>query len=298
MQRLARWLPLFFLLHLSPEVLAETRDHTTATHQPVAKLAIVIDDLGYQAMPGTLAQLPAEISVAILPNTPYATRVHAQAKQQQRDILLHMPMEPSRPAPLEPNTLMRSMGKATVQATLRQALAQLPDAFAINNHMGSAFTQDAQATGWVMEVLAQQHLAFLDSRTTPHSRAGQQARAHQVATLNRHIFLDHERTASFVHQQLQRAVQRAQRHGYAIAIGHPYPVTLNTLQQWLARQPQHDVTLVKLSALYPPHPVASHLTASPPSASHSDAEQTVTAGSASTSDPAHIATRTTVKNNV
>ncbi|MGF1685284.1 divergent polysaccharide deacetylase family protein [Photobacterium japonica] len=247
---IARQLPFFLLVLLCVEVHA-------------AKLAIVIDDLGYQAMPTALAQLPSAISVAILPDTPYAAQIHHAAKQQQRDILLHMPMEPSRPAPLEPSTLMRQMNKATLQATLHRALQQLPDAIAMNNHMGSALTQDTQATGWVMEVLAQQGLHFLDSRTTPRSIAHEQAAQHQVAVLYRHIFLDHERNATFIRQQLRRAMQQAKRHGVAIAIGHPYPITLETLQQWLPQLPHADITLVKLSALYPSRTLPSPVHTAP-----------------------------------
>ncbi len=93
---------------------------------------------------------------------------------------------------------------------------------------------------------------FLDSRTTAKSVALKQARAQGVPALRRHIFLDHFRTPpQFVRQQLEQAVRHAKRDGYAIAIGHPYPVTLATLEEQLPGLAEQNVQLVRISSLYP-----------------------------------------------
>lgn len=238
MRRIAFWLTLF-LLGTTPHLVV------------AARLAIVIDDLGYRMMPAALSALPPEVSVSILPDTPFDTATSQQARRQQRDILLHMPMEPSQPAPLERSTLTRQMNKDELQQTLRHALSRVPDAITVNNHMGSALTQDPTAMGWVMDVLAQQGLSFLDSRTSAHSIAFEQAKHYQVPVLRRHVFLDHYRTETFVKQQLAIAAKRAKRYGYAIAIGHPYPITLFTLEQQLPTLTAQGITLVRLSELYP-----------------------------------------------
>mgnify|MGYP003089360663 FL=1 len=74
---------LFFLtaLLLSPSVYS-------------AKLAIVIDDLGYHPKEDAqILALPQAVSVAIIPAAPHAKARNQQAHQQGRDILIHMPME-------------------------------------------------------------------------------------------------------------------------------------------------------------------------------------------------------------
>ncbi|MGF1680935.1 divergent polysaccharide deacetylase family protein [Photobacterium minamisatsumaniensis] len=237
MRWIARWFTLLFL-------------SSSISYASEAKLAIVIDDLGYQAMPSALSALPPQVSISILPDTPFDLAISQQSKQQQRDVLLHMPMEPSRQAPLELSTLTQDMDKTTLQQTLQHALNRVPAAIAVNNHMGSALTQNAQAMGWVMEVLANEGLYFLDSRTTANSVAMEQAKQQQIPVLRRHIFLDHYRTEAFVSQQLRLAVQQAKRNGHAVAIGHPYPVTLHTLQQQLPLLNEQGITLVRLSELY------------------------------------------------
>lgn len=238
MQRIAIWVSLLCGLWLPGPLIA-------------ARLAIVIDDLGYQAMPAELARLPAEISISILPDTPYDLNTAYLARGQQRDILLHMPMEPEHEAPLEQTTLTGTMSRQHLQTTLRHALSRVPHAMAMNNHMGSALTQNARAMDWVMEVLHEQGLYFLDSRTTSKSVALRRARLLGVGALRRHIFLDHQQTPAFVRRQLRQAIRRARQDGYAIAIGHPYPETLNTLAELLPTLTTQDVRLVRLSELYP-----------------------------------------------
>ncbi|PSW04911.1 divergent polysaccharide deacetylase family protein [Photobacterium lipolyticum] len=223
------------------------------TVRPVAaaRLAIVIDDLGYQAMPVQLSALPSEISISILPDTPFDLATAHQAERENRDTLLHMPMQPQRLAPLELTTLTADMPREELQRTLRHALSRVPNAIAINNHMGSGLTQNTQAMDWVMTVLAEKGLSFLDSRTTTQTVAFERAQANGVPALRRHIFLDHFRTRQFIRQQLELALKRARKYGYVVAIGHPYPVTLEALQQWLPEVEKQQVKLVRLSELYP-----------------------------------------------
>lgn len=217
-----------------------------------AKLAIVIDDLGYQPMPAALSALPPQVSVSILPDTPYDRATSQRAHQQRRDVLLHMPMEPLHRAPLEMTTLTQDMDQQTMQHVLRKGLQRVPDAIAVNNHMGSALTQNPQAMDWVMEVLSEQGLFFLDSRTTAKSVALKQAKQQNVPALRRHVFLDHLSTEKFVNQQLSRAVHQAKKNGYAIAIGHPYPITLNALSRAIPDLEEQGIQLVRLSELAPP----------------------------------------------
>ena len=54
-----------------------------------AKLAIVIDDLGYHAKEDEqILAMPKAVSVAIIPAAPYAKQRNQQAFQQGRDILI------------------------------------------------------------------------------------------------------------------------------------------------------------------------------------------------------------------
>jgi polysaccharide deacetylase 2 family uncharacterized protein YibQ len=95
-------------------------------------------------------------------------------------------------------------------------------------------------------------LYFVDSRTSPQTKALTMAEKIQLPSRKRDVFLDDERTRSNIRYQLLRALELAQQQGSAIAIGHPYPETLNELEQLQPLLNQYKVQLVKASQLMLP----------------------------------------------
>ncbi|USH02609.1 divergent polysaccharide deacetylase family protein [Grimontia kaedaensis] len=216
---------------------------------PVAakpKIAFIIDDLGYEMMPREIAALPPQISVSIIPFTEFDTAVALTALSQQREVLLHLPMQSPDGTPQEPNSLTLAMSKKEMQGSVKEALYRVPQVVAVNNHMGSLLTQHKTPMHWIMELLEEREIGFIDSRTTPKTVAQRIAREHGLATNRRHVFLDHFPNEAFIENQLKLAVQQAKRRGVAVVIAHPFPVTLKTLQAQLPEL-QKEVELVPIS---------------------------------------------------
>ena len=156
-----------------------------------AKLAIVIDDLGYHAKEDEqILAMPKAVSVAIIPAAPYAKQRNQQAFQQGRDILIHMPMETVSKMKIEDGGLHLGMSQGEVSHRVQTAHNIVSNAIGMNNHMGSAATADGPLMTKLMTALRERHLAFLDSRTIGRSVAGKIAKEQGVRTLDRHIFLD------------------------------------------------------------------------------------------------------------
>ena len=219
-----------------------------------AKLAIVIDDFGYRRHnEEQILQLPAAISVAILPNAPLSKEMAKKAHQQGHEILIHMPMEPISKQPLERDTLRPTMNKQEIQRIIAQAIHNVPNAKGMNNHMGSAMTSDLAAMQRVMGTLSHYQLYFLDSMTIGSSKATQAAQGTGVQVVKRKVFLDDDQSDAAVLKQFNLAVKMAQKNGSAIAIGHPHPSTVRVLQNRLPTLPA-DVVLVPVSALLPSAP--------------------------------------------
>lgn len=114
----------------------------------------------------------------------------------------------------------------------------------LNNHEGSRFTSDTAALSPVMQAVKARGLFFLDSKTSPASKAEHVARAAGIKAGGRDIFLDDDQSEAAVRAQLTALAATAKRQGAAIAIGHPHVVTLRLLAEWLADD--HSVTLVTL----------------------------------------------------
>lgn len=213
-------------------------------------IVVIIDDMGDNYARGDAAlQLPGPVTYAILPHSPFGARLAQQAYLMGKDVILHAPMQNTHDRPLGPGALTEQLGREQFVETLNQDLDAVPYVQGLNNHMGSLLTTLEPQMHWVMEVAKQRGLYFVDSRTTPKSVAFKVARDQGIPSLVRDVFLDHERTEAFVHQQFQQTVAIARRHGSAIAIGHPYSVTVDYLAKALPLLDEQGIRLVTASAL-------------------------------------------------
>lgn len=213
------------------------------------KLSIVIDDFGYRPKEeNKVLQMPTAISVAVLPNALHAREMATKAHQGGREVLIHLPMAPLSKQPLEKDTLTPEMSSTEIERIIREASGKVPFAVGLNNHMGSKMTSSLPGMQKVMQVLNHYNYYFLDSMTIGNSQSIPAAQGTNVKVLKRRVFLDDSQDEASIRTQFTRAVKLAQRDGYAIAIGHPYPTTVRVLQQMLPTLPA-DITLVRPSQL-------------------------------------------------
>jgi len=203
-------------------------------------LVIIMDDLGYNlARAERILALPAPVTLAILPFAPHSAEIARRASAAGREVILHQPMEafPGAHVRPTPGTLTAAMTPGEFDAEFQAALAAVPGIIAVNNHKGSRLTEDPATMQRLMSHLAVRQLAFLDSRTTPHSVAYRMAREAQLPSLQRDVFLDHVATPGAVTAAFQRALQVAAERGHAVVIGHPHDVTIRFLEETLPTLP-------------------------------------------------------------
>ncbi|AIN47079.1 putative exported polysaccharide deacetylase [Candidatus Palibaumannia cicadellinicola] len=191
--------------------------------------------------------MPVNISIAVLPDAPYARKMATQAHRQGREVLIHLPMAPLSKQPLERNTLMPSMSRDEIARIIRDAMHKVPYAVGLNNHMGSAMTSSLSGMQNVMHVLNYYSFYFLDSMTINNSQSVTAA-GNRVKVIKRNVFLDNTKNETNIRLQFQRAMALARRNGSAIAIGHPHPTTVLVLQKMLSNLPS-DIILVRPSML-------------------------------------------------
>lgn len=195
-------------------------------------LVIVVDDLGnHWRAAQRLASLPITINAAVLPFTPHAQRTAALFRQRGADVLLHLPMEPERYPHERPGygALFITMPAQQRQLAVGLALAELPEAVGVNNHMGSRLTTDEAAMKDIASVLATKGLFFLDSRTSGRSIAQSVMARSGVPAFGRTHFLDQVPEDTSVQSALDEALDYARRNGFAVALAHPNQATLRVL---------------------------------------------------------------------
>jgi len=210
-------------------------------------LAIIVDDLGYNLGKGlAIAELPAPVTLSIIPQTPHAHSVAERGRERGKEIMVHLPMSAAHTRVRDPLVLTANLGEEAFDALIDDAVTAVPGATGMNNHMGSKLTGNRATMERFLARLKQRGMFFIDSRTTADSIAAEVAADLQVPVASRSVFLDNERTVQAIEQRLDRAVAIAQQTGSAIAIGHPYPETLQVLTEALPRMAQ-DVTLTRAS---------------------------------------------------
>ena len=213
-------------------------------------IAIVIDDMGSSLQElNTLTSLHVPLTFSVIPQLAHATQVAESAHSRGYEVMMHLPMEPKGypQRRLEQNGLLMSLTDAEIDGQLRRYLELVPHASGANNHMGSRFTEDSSKMLPVMLLLKERHLYFLDSKTTPLSVG--YSLAHEVGLKSgyRNVFLDNVQEVAAIRRQLLQTAQIARKRGYAVAIGHPHPATMEALAQTLPELQSQGITFVKVS---------------------------------------------------
>ncbi|SVC10102.1 uncharacterized protein METZ01_LOCUS262956, partial [marine metagenome] len=127
--------------------------------------------------------------------------------------------------------LSTSMDSQTIQERVKKAFNQIPTAIGMNNHQGSKASADQHVMSNVARVLKERELFFVDSRTTVETVAESTMEVHGVLTARRNVFLDNEDDEEKIHAQLMELVEKSEKWGAAIGIGHVKPKTLKILQK-------------------------------------------------------------------
>lgn len=224
--------------------------NTAVSH--AAKLAsIIIDDLGNNYDHGrTVIDFPAPLTIAILPRTDFAKELAALAHKQDKEVMLHLPLQSVENHKHSPGTLDLHMSRHEFVRELRSNLDSVPHISGINNHMGSLLTQHPGHMSWLMEEIAQLNdMYFIDSRTSKNSVASTIATEHRVPNMNRDVFLDPDFRPQTIRRQFNRFISIANRKGHAIAIAHPHPVTLAFIRNHLNELEDQGIELVPVSRL-------------------------------------------------
>jgi polysaccharide deacetylase 2 family uncharacterized protein YibQ len=214
-------------------------------------VAIIIDDLGYRGIEGKrILELPAQVTVSILPHSPFGRQLAEGAHARGMEVMLHLPLQPADDNfDAGPGVIGLDTGSNELARALEDDLLSVPYVVGVNNHMGSLLTRHPGHMTWLMRELDRQHLFFVDSFTTDRSVAVQMAREVGVPAIKRHVFLDSDPDPVAISAEFDRLIELARAQGYAVAIGHPYTSTLGVLERRLPELSRDGIRLVPASQL-------------------------------------------------
>jgi len=219
---------------------------------PLRKVAIIIDDIGYDLKPvKELLKINADLTFAILPLCPHTREAAEMFHQAHRETLLHLPMEPVSYPREKPGqgALFTDMNDEELIFQLEKDIAAVPYISGVNNHMGSKFMMDEKKLTLIFNKLKTNKLFFIDSRTSADSKAFVTAEKVGLPVAARKIFLDNSRDYNEIYNNLMNIAKKDGDVSPVILIGHPYPETIRAIIDAMKVLQEKRVSIVPVSQI-------------------------------------------------
>ena len=211
------------------------------------KLAIIIDDMSVKSQVEAVKSLGLPLTMSFLPPRP-ARPNSAKLASKENFYMVHLPMEAQNFPKEEPFTLHSEDSQSIISLRIKELKKLFPRVKYINNHTGSKFTSNERSMNRLIFALKNQHINFIDSRTTAQTQAEKVMTNFGLKYVARDVFLDHHMDKAYIKIQIKKAIKLAKIHGTAIAIGHPHANTLKALSE--SKGLFKDVDLVYINRLY------------------------------------------------
>ncbi len=145
--------------------------------------------------------------------------------------------------------LFVNMDDGEIRRRIDADLTAVPYVSGVNNHMGSRFMADEAKLAVVMQELAKNGLFFVDSLTTPDSRARSAAARAGVRYASRGVFIDHTPGYAAALSNLLQPPRRGREvEKPVLMIGHPHPETVRALREAHPLLQKEGVRMIPLSA--------------------------------------------------
>ena len=138
----------------------------------VGRVALVLYGFGDDVKEAReLFEKPLPFAVAIVPGSPSTAELLAAAHRGQREVLVHLPLEPLNYPRINPGpgTLLVTMSPSQIAGRVKKWLEQSAPAIAVSNHMGSLATQDMQVMTSVYKEVRRANLPFIHVQPAPGS---------------------------------------------------------------------------------------------------------------------------------
>ncbi|MBL1146700.1 MAG: divergent polysaccharide deacetylase family protein [Pseudomonadota bacterium] len=226
------------------------------------RIAVVMGEMGLSrsVTVQALEELPPEISLAFSPYAENLPGLIFQAKNQNRSVLLEIPMEPYSFPDDDPGpaALLTRNSHPRNQAALEASLQKAEGISGVMPWMGQRFMATAEYVDPLIRMLRAKNLYMIDGTTPRDLRetaqkptlAATTAQRYKLPYLGVDIVLDETATRAHIMRQLRIAEEAARATDEpVIAFAQPYPVTVEVLRDWEKTLQTRNITLVPVEKL-------------------------------------------------
>ncbi len=221
---------------------------------PRPRIAVVLTGLGLasKVTEAAIKELPGGITLSF---TPYSRKLNqwvALARVNGHEVMLDLLMEPTSYPDDDPGpqALLTALSSRQNLDRLRWTLDRVTGYVGLAGVMGSRFAASKEHMEPVLEELKGRGLLFLDNRASDRSLAAALAGEIGVPSAVNDRSLDRAQASRVaIDARLVQIENVARSEGFAVAMGRPYPVTIERLREWAKGLEARGFALAPISAL-------------------------------------------------
>lgn len=222
---------------------------------PEARLALVLfgfsEDL---ANDRAFFDLPVPFAVAISPGAPSSRAAFHAARERDREVVLHLPLEPINFPQVNPGpgAILVTMKPDKISGLVRRYLDEAGPVSAVANHMGSLATQDMEVMRAVYQELKRRQVPFLHVDPAAGAVCKLLAADLGVAYDQPDVVIDAEARAGdtrALDKRWNETLAAARHRGQLMVMLRATPLTLAWLSSALTPKRLGDVSVVPLGSL-------------------------------------------------
>ena len=215
-------------------------------------LAVVVGDLGYDPVrDADWLNVPAQVTLAILPFGPSSSTIASSAQDRGHCVILHVPMEPRSAVTDDtaPHFLRVGMDRDEITGRFSRMAKEIPQAVGAMNHMGSAFTTNAESMDFFAEALKEKRFFFVDGLTAPGSFGVSASQKAGILSVRRDVFFDDDPSPSAMRRRWSEAVTLAKKKGSAVLVCRGSRESFDALSSLLPRLKEEGIRPVAVTEL-------------------------------------------------
>lgn len=215
-------------------------------------VVIIIKGVGLSASSSQRAiELPPEVTIGLSPYSPHIKEWSEKAISSGHETVLNIPME-TRDYRLDdpgPYALITSSSKSDNETRLKMLISLISGYKAVYSERKEIFTNAVTSVKPVLELLKKQNIFFIYGGGYGEFSLIQIANKINYPLLIVDVVLDEEISVAAINSKLDAIVDTATEKGYAVAMAHPYPITIDLIARWIDKSESLGVKLVPVSML-------------------------------------------------
>ena len=227
--------------------------------KPQISLVVVGLGLDEKITDRVLKDLPKEVTVAFVPYVNKIQKHIKTARENKREVMLMLPLEPMDYPKVDPGplTLLTGVGEEENIRKLDRILSNGEDIIGLVGFMGSRFLTSRADLFPVLDTIKSKGYLFLDNRSTARTVAEPIAQRLGLPFVKNNRFIDEELSRASIQQNLYDLESMAHKEGRSVGIAYAYELTLDVLFEWIKTLDKNKIDLIPLTDMLNPLPRSS-----------------------------------------